>query len=235
MMKKILLITTAAMMLSTSLWAAPVKVPKISKLTIKTEKGPKNITMKNVTLTPYKNQSGDGFWFTYPVNDKSTKGITGVGFLDNSGKLTAFVPLENDYCDCLFNPSGTVVIFDCGTSNLRSSQIYTFPQLQKLDSLETVSSPIWCDDTRFAYCLAGSQKRDNDSEVPNWISLYLYDISAKKSTVLKAATKTEDFLLDAVKKGEISFERRWVISESDWKVFEKIHSERGSIKVPSGK
>jgi hypothetical protein len=169
---------------------------------------------------------------------------TGVYFFTHGGRHLSFIPLESGY-ECrgiVFSPNGErFVIVRGGGRPDAFFELYdkTMKKLAEFIGMQYPSTPAWIDPHRFVFTRIDDEDHNrNDGSVilsHRWrLSVVIYDTAVSEIIVLKEATDTQNFLLDAVIENgsAVSVSQESVKSVNDWGDPDKTEYRNIKVEVP---
>jgi hypothetical protein len=176
------------------------------------------------------------------ISDLIGKEETGIYFFDRKGRNIATLPLENAYeCQGLvFSPTGNrlAVMKGSGVRPDIGIVLYEAPGMKEVESFGSIRGQFaWLDARRCVFTSIGEEIRDGSFSNLGYglrLSVVLYDAAARKATILREATDTQNFMLSAVcfETHEIRITEISVKSGSDWRDAEKTRTMEISVTIP---
>ena len=164
-------------------------------------------------------------------------------FFSKDGKLVASLPFDSEYaCIDVFPSPDTLKVLVAGGQPTGPERDFTLYDLETAtDEMSFVGmigrDPIWVDGLRFAFTLV--EATDEDRPFPEsrgftfTFSVMFYDTLSSEETVLKKATKTQDFTLIGISddKGAAIIEETWVEKFEDWQDEDENRTKTREIMV----
>jgi|GEM_PF-2200613 len=165
---------------------------------------------------------------------------TGLWIFASSGEVWAFIPLTSEYAlqDFIFNEDQTCFVIETGSS-MHPDIFY-----QVLDSTGVTAefsalrgSLVWISPTRFIFTKIEGVREGEDFINYTYALCYsasMYDTKNKKETLLKKATKTQNYMSDSLSKDGLSVIviEQSVVSEQDWSDPDKPKQKEITVKLP---
>jgi hypothetical protein len=176
------------------------------------------------------------------ISDLIEKEETGIYFFDKKGRNIAILPLESAYeCQGLvFSPTGNRLAVMKGSGVRQDIEIvlYDAPEMKELESFGSIKDQFaWLDARRCVFTSIGEEIRDGSFANLGYglrLSVVLYDAAARKATILREATDTQNFMLSAVcfETFEVEIIENSVKSDEDWRDEAKIKKKKISVPIP---
>ncbi|MCL1940448.1 MAG: hypothetical protein FWG09_00790, partial [Synergistaceae bacterium] len=162
---------------------------------------------------------------------------SGIYFFGGDGKFISCLEKEDPQMSyIIFSPDGKQFVLDSGTYVDRDYKLYAFDGLKLKKEFYGLSELEWLDPARFVFTLIDGKHgaRSSNADIPGWTSVVVYDSASGSIKTLAAATKTEDYMLDAVNISakELSITKYSVKNEKDWSNEDKIEEQEISLPIP---
>ena len=181
--------------------------------------------------------------FVDPDTQDESEGLErGLFFYREQTGRYSFLPFEEESVnDVHFSPDGEMFIVEGAGEYAMydfSLELFDFDGFKsQFKTMKAAFPPQWLDVRRFAFSRfePGTSRGRPDDYPDEWMSIAMYDATAGEEVVLKAATQTEEFMMDGFddETGELVIIKFSVRNEKDWADEEKQEVEEMRVSLPA--